>query len=164
MFARTTILLVCLLAAAYVAFASDQMQNLGAQDTWSAARLSAKESAEIITIIQDSAFDTPDSWRRELRARRVSLGDAPGLIVEGSNLLCGGTGNCQLWVLRKVGQKWVSLFVGEQAPLAESFRLGPTSSHGIKDLTIAANSGAEHVEVVTYRFDGRAYQASRTQQ
>jgi hypothetical protein len=160
---RTTFLLACVLAAAYVAVARDEMESLGAQETWSAARLSAKESAEIIAAIRDSAFDTPESWKRELRARRVSLGSAPGLIVEGSNLLCGGTGNCQLWVLRKAGQKWVSLFGSDQAPLAESFRLGPTSTHGIKDLTVAANSGAEHVEVVTYRFDGKAYRASHAQ-
>jgi hypothetical protein len=134
-----------------------EMQSLGPKDTFVAARLSATEAHEIITGVEPSAYDTPDSWRKELRVRRVDLGGSPGMVVQGTHLLCGGTGNCQIWVFRKAGGKWVSMFGSEQAPIAEGFQLGPAVTHGAKDLTIVANSSAEAGERVTYKFDGSLY-------
>src|SRR5207248_6428917 len=96
-------------------------QALGPKDTFAAAKLSAKESREIVQGVEQSAYDTPDSWNKELRVRRVELGAAPGIVVQGSNLLCGATGNCQTWIFRKIADKWVSMFASEQAPVAESF-------------------------------------------
>ena len=84
-----------------------------------------------------------------------------GLVVQGTKLLCGGTGNCQFWVLRKVAGKWTSLLATEQAPIAEGFSLGPTVTHGVKDLTLVANQSAEISHRVLYKFDGKAYQPSR---
>src|SRR5512141_2110585 len=91
----------------------------GPKDRFAAARLSPRETQQIISAVEQAAYDTPDSWSSELRAKRVDLGDSPGLVLQGSNLLCGATGNCQMFVFRKVREKWVSLFEGEQAPLAE---------------------------------------------
>ena len=71
-----------------------QAQGLGPKDTFAAARLSAKEIHEIVEGVEPSAYDTPDSWNKELRVRRVDLGGSPGIVVQGSKLLCGGTGNC----------------------------------------------------------------------
>jgi len=136
-----------------------QMQSVGLNETFSFAKLSAKEVQEIIAGVEKSAFDTPDSWEKELRVRRVDLGNAPGVVVRGTALLCGGTGNCQIWVFRSVSGKWVSLFGDAGAPVAEGFQLGPTATQGIKDLTISANVSAEGAKRTTYKFEGKVYRA-----
>jgi hypothetical protein len=92
-----------------------QMRNLGAKDTFAAARLSAKEIREIVAEVEQSAYDTPDSWESELRVQRVDLGACPGIIVQGSKLLCGGTGNCQTWVFRKAARDSVYVLRCTQA-------------------------------------------------
>lgn len=135
------------------------MQSLGPKDRLESAKLSKEEIQEITGEVEKSAYDTPDSWLQELLVRRVDLGASPGMIVRGSSLLCGGTGNCQIWVFRKVGNKWRSMFADEQAPVAEGFRLGPALANGIKDFTIVTNSSAEAGERITYRFDGKFYRS-----
>jgi len=137
--------------------ATSQMHNLGSKDTFAAARLSAKEIQEIVAEVEQSAYDTPDSWERELRVRRVDLGTSPGIIVQGSKLLCGGTGNCQTWVFRKAGGKLISLMAKDQVPIAEGFSLGPNLTRGIKDFSISANTSADSGKNVTYKFDGNFY-------
>jgi hypothetical protein len=135
------------------------MQTLAVTETFSAAKLSPKEVKEIIAGVEESAFDTPDSWEKELHVRRVDLGGGPGIVVRGTNLLCGATGNCETWVFRSVNGKWVSLFDTDEAPLAESFQLGPGVTNGIKDLTISANMSVDSAKRTTYRFDGKVYRA-----
>ena len=139
--------------------AFSQADSLGPKDTFAAAKLSPKEMREIISGVEKSAYDTPDSWGTELRAKRVDLGASPGLVLQGTNLLCGGTGNCQLFVFRKADDKWVSLFGGDQAPLAESFQLGPSLTQGIKDLTVIRNASADSSQRVRYKFDGQIYRS-----
>jgi len=136
-----------------------QVQSLGAKDTMLAAKLSTKEMQEIVAGVEPSAYDTPDSWSEELRAKRINLGGSAGIVLQGTKLLCGGTGNCQIFVFRKVNDKWVSLFGNDRAPLTESFQLGPGVTHGIKDLTVVTNSSAQSSQRVTYKFDGRYYRA-----
>jgi len=143
------------------AFAVPQMQNLTAKDTWAAAKLSAQEIQQITEAVENSAFDTPDSWEQELRVRRVDLGASLGIIAQGTKLLCGGTGNCQVFVLQKANGKWTSLFGTEQAPLAESFQLGPALTNGIKDLTVIANCSAESSARAVYKFDGKVYRIAK---
>jgi len=147
----------CLLLRGFPA--CSQMNTLGGKETFSAGRFTPKDVSSIVAAIESSAYDIPDSWERELRVRRVDLGAQPGLILQGTNLLCGATGNCQLWVLRKLNGKWVSLFAMEQAPIVEGFQLGPGITHSIKDLIIVTNTSAEHNHRVIYRFDGNAYQS-----
>ena len=143
----------------FACLAFSQTQSHGPKDTLAAAQLSPKETRQIISAVEQSAYDTPDSWSSELRAKRIDLGNSQGLVLQGSNLLCGGTGNCQLFVFRKVKDTWVSLFEVEHAPLAESFQFGPGTTRGIKDLMIATNSRAESTERVTYKFDGTLYRS-----
>jgi hypothetical protein len=119
--------------------------------------LSAEERRQIVAAVAQSAFDAPDSWDDELSAVRVDLGGSPGIVLRGTKLLCGGTGNCQLFVTRQTNGAWVSLFGHEQAPLAESFELGPGVTRGIKDLTVTTNTSAEARARVGYKFDGRIY-------
>jgi hypothetical protein len=136
-----------------------QVQHLGPKDAFACARLPAKETREVIAEVERSAYDTPGSWSTELRAKRITLGHTPGLAIQGSKLLCGATGNCQTWIFRKVGDRWMSLFTGDEAPIIEGFRLGPAVSGGIPDLTVWANSSAEASQQVTYKFDGKIYRA-----
>jgi len=132
----------------------------GAGDTPQSIGLLPAEIQQIVTAIEPNAFDTPASWTDELRAARVDLGSGPGLILRGSRLLCGGTGNCQVFVLRKVKDRWVSLF-GDRQAIADTIRFGPGATNGIKDLTVTANLSASGSSRVTYTFDGRIYRARR---
>lgn len=134
-----------------------QMESLGRKDSLAAAKLSAKETREIIAEVKKSAYDTPKSWNTELRLRRIDLGNGPGIVVQGTGLLCGGTGNCQIWVFRKANNNWVPLFANDQATLAEGFDFGPVVTHHIKDLTIGVNSSANESKRIIYKFDGGQY-------
>lgn len=147
----TNLLLVVMLATAFA-----NPENLGEKDTFAAARLPKQEIAQLEQELEKLAFDYPDSWSAELRARRIELGSSPGIVLEGTHLLCGGTGNCQIFVFRKIGGKWTSL-LAEQAPVGESFSFGPGSTNGIKDLTVVANSSVNAESRVTYKFDGKFY-------
>ena len=134
----------------------------GAGDTLQAVGLRAAEIQQIVAAIEPNAFDTPASWTDELRAARVDLGSSPGLVLRGSRLLCGATGNCQVFVLRKAKDRWVSLFGNRQAPIADTIRFGPGATNGIKDLTVTANLSASGSSRVTYTFDGRVYLPRRS--
>lgn len=147
----TSLLLFVMLITAFA-----NPENLDKKDTFAAARLPKQEIAQLEQELEKVAFDYSDSWSGELRARRIELGSSPGIVLQGTHLLCGGTGNCQIFVFRKVGAKWVSLFA-EQAPVGESFSFGPGSTNGIKDFTIVANSSVNAESRATYRFDGNFY-------
>lgn len=134
-----------------------QMQNLGVKDTWAAAKLSAEEAKEIIAGVEQSAFDTPDSWEKELLVKRIDWGNGPGIVARGTSLLCGGTGNCQIFVFRKINGKWTSLFGSNDAPIGDGFQFGPGVTHGIKDLIISSNSSAAPSQHMVYAFDGEVY-------
>jgi hypothetical protein len=142
-------------------FALGQMQHLRREETLGKLNLSASELTQVIAGVEAFAYDSPDSWEKELLARRVSLGAAPGLVLQGTNLLCGGTGNCQIFVFRRVGQDWVPLFAGEEAPVVEGFSFGPETTRGIKDLHVQMNSSAAKSSSKTYRFDGKFYRAAK---
>jgi hypothetical protein len=129
------------------------------KDPLAAAHLSAKEIREIIAGVKRSAYDMPKSWSAELRLRRVNLGNGSGIVVQGTGLLCGGTGNCQIWIFRKANINWVSMIADDQTILAEGFSFGPAVTRNIKDLTIVTNFSAEESKRVTYKFDGSLYRA-----
>ncbi len=136
-----------------------QMQAIGPNETFASAKLLPTEVREIIAGVDKSAYDTPDSWENELRVRRVDLGSSPGLVVRGTNLLCGATGNCQIWVFRSVNGHWVSLFGNDAAPLADGFKLGPDVTLGIKNFTLSTNRSANREKPITYKFDGNLFRA-----
>ena len=124
-------------------------------ETFTTAKLSASEIRGIIAAVDQTAYDTPNSWEKELRVRKVDLGESRGLVVRGTSLLCGATGNCQMWVFRMTNDGWMSLF--EDAPIAEAFAFGPSVTDGIKDLTITKNLSAQLIKRTRYRFDGTVY-------
>lgn len=136
--------------------------SVGIGDTFALVRLTPHEIQEVIAVVERSAYDTPDSWTKELRVRRVDLGVTPGLIVRGTSLLCGATGNCQTFALRKSNGHWVSLFQDNQTVIADTFTFGPGVAHEIPDLTVTANSSADAERRVRFRFDGRFYRPDRS--
>ncbi len=133
-------------------------KTLGTGDTFAAAKLTEKEVSQIISALEQLAYDIPDSWNTELRTKRIDLGGSPGLVLEGTNLLFGGTGNCQIFVFRRVNDRWISLFQ-DQAPICEAFTIGPGTTNGIKNLMVEANQSAESAQRVTYQFDGQFYRS-----
>lgn len=137
-----------------------KFENLKDSETRQQAKLSATEVKEIVDQVEATAGDTPESWEAELRFRRVRLGGVEGLLVRGSRLLCGATGNCTLWVFRKNSGRWVSLFTGS-APIADGFGFAPESSHGIPNLVISTNLSAAEAGYTVFTFDGRRYTASQ---
>ena len=116
------------------------------------------EIRQLVAGLEPLAYDEPDSWSKELRVKRIDLAGGPGLVLQGKKLLCGGTGNCQLFVFRQVNGKWISLF-DKQAPIGEAFEVGPGCTNGIKDFSVIANSSAEAEHRVTYKFDGKFYRS-----
>lgn len=137
--------------------ASSHMESLAQNDTFYAAHLTKKEVGELMRQVQDSAFDTADDWQSELRVRRIDLGRSPGIVIQGTKLLCGATGNCQTWVFRKLDDRWISLFPRDEVPIIEGFQIDSATTNGIKDFKVVSNSSAESEERVTYNFDGRFY-------
>jgi hypothetical protein len=132
------------------------MQSLVDGQTFRAAKLSSTEMDGIFKEVEKTSFDYPDSWQSELRARRVSLGNADGLVIQGTKLLCGGTGNCQTWVFRSSNGRWISMFQG-QAPIISAFGFAGNKSHGIKDLATVAHLSAENSAYSVFVFDGNFY-------
>lgn len=132
-------------------------ETLGTRDTFSAAKLTKQEITQLVPILEQLAYDIPDSWETELRAKRVDLGDSQGLVLQGTSLLCGGTGNCQVFIFRRMNGRWVSLFQ-RQGPICETFTFGPGTTKGIKNLTVESNQSTDATHRVVYRFDGQFYQ------
>src|SRR5207245_11550014 len=57
------------------------LKDLNDKETFSAARLSRAEEKQILEQVANTSFDSPDSWRSELRVRRLSLGQSEGLVI-----------------------------------------------------------------------------------
>jgi hypothetical protein len=152
----------CVLACVFVAIALAQsvsippMDHLKASETLRAAKLSSTEIKQICEQVETTSFDVPDSWEKELRGQRVSLGNEDGLVIQGTELLCGGTGNCQTWVLRRSNGKWLAMFKG-QAPIASAFGFQPEAHAGHKNFVIVANSSADTENYIIYHFEGQFY-------
>ena len=138
---------------------TDWLKDMSANETFLAAKLTAAEQKQIIDQVGNTSFDAPDSWEAELRVRRVSLGELDGLIIRGTQLLCGGTGNCETWVFRRSPGKWLNMFERE-APIASGFGFEPQASGGIKNFVVSANSSASKESRTLFEFDGKVYRQS----
>jgi len=138
----------------------DWLTELSANETFETAKLTRAEQEQIVDQVENTAFDAPDSFETELRVRRVSLGESDGLIVRGTRLLCGGTGNCQTWVFRRSSGKWLNMFERE-APVVSGFGFEREASQGIKDFLVSENSSAATESRTVFKFDGMVYRESR---
>src|ERR1700676_3630522 len=117
------------------------MHSVSEGQAFQTAKLPSTEVEGVLKQVEKTSFDYPDSWQAELRVRRVSLGDADGLIVGGTNLLCGGTGNCQTWVFRRSNGIWKAMFE-QQVPIVSAFGFSNERSRGIKNLVTIAHVSA----------------------
>ena len=131
------------------------LKELGEEDTFFAATLNGAEQQQILEQVANSSFDSPDSWLQELRIRRVSMGESAGLVIRGTHLLCGATGNCETWIFRRAHDRWLNALDGE-APLASGFGFVRQTA-AIKDWVIVANRSADAAGWTRYRFDGEFY-------
>ena len=129
------------------------------KDNFAAAKLSADELQQILDQVEQTSFDRPDSWPAELRLRRVPIAGGEGLIVRGTAMLCGGTGNCQTWLFRRSDGAWTTMFDGE-APVIASVGFGRHVSHDVPDLIATAPLSAATSTYVAYVFDGKVYHRS----
>jgi hypothetical protein len=133
---------------------------LSVSDTFLAAKLTPAEQKQIIDQVESTSFDAPDSWDKELRVRRVSLGDSDGLLVRGTQLLCGGTGNCETWVFRRSQGNWLNMF-DQEAPIVSGFAFEEDPGQGVKDFLVSANSSAAKESRTLFKFDGEVYRQSQ---
>ena len=136
------------------------MNHVRSDETFQTTRLTSAELEEIRNDLEKTSFDFPDSWDTEVRVRDISLGSVDGLAVQGTALLCGGTGNCQTWIFRRLLGHWINLFK-DQAPIASGFGFQEKMSHGIRRLVMSVNFSAGRAEYWVYDFDGQFY--GRTQ-
>jgi hypothetical protein len=135
------------------------LSDLSADETFLAAKLTAAEQKQIIDQVENTSFDVPDSWEAELRVRRVSLGDSDGLVIRGTKLLCGGTGNCQTWVFRRSAGKWLNMFE-QKPPIVSGFGFQQEATRGIKNFLVSVNSSAGKEALTLFKFDGKVYHQS----
>jgi hypothetical protein len=133
------------------------MDHLRPAETVAAAHLTEAETRAIFDQLDKTSFDTPDSWNTEALARRVRLGNSDGLVIQGSKLLCGATGNCQIWVFRRTNDGWHNLFPG-QAPLASTFGFEDAASNGLPNLVLETHLSAGVTRREVYTFNARSYQ------
>jgi hypothetical protein len=56
---------------------SPTAKTLGTADTFTAAKLTQKEVSQLIPALEQLAYDIPDWWSTELRAKRIDLGGSP---------------------------------------------------------------------------------------
>jgi len=122
------------------------------------AGLTSTELRQITAEVMRTTFDMPDSWDEELRARRVFWGASEMLVVRGSHLLCGGTGNCQVWVFARLKNRWVPTF-DQRAPIASGLAFEEDVSKGLNNLILVTNLGGDKDRYTRYRFDGKFYRA-----
>jgi hypothetical protein len=79
----------------------------------------------------------------------VALGQADVLVVRGTSLLCGATGNCQSWVFLRSQQQWRNLIQGA-APLASGLGFEERVSAGLKNLVLVTNAGGQKDRYTRY--------------
>jgi hypothetical protein len=83
-----------------------------------------------------------------------------GLVVRGTKLLCGATGNCQTWIFRRENDEWNSMF-DHDAPVISAFGFTDSTSHGIRNLVTLANDSADIDSYREFAFDGHFYHPMR---
>jgi hypothetical protein len=122
--------------------------------------LSETTIQQILSDIEATTYDTPASWESEHRVQTLRLGNASALVLKGSDLLCGATANCQVWVFRRSDRGWRFLLDRKQPLIADGVSFGPKKTRGLEDLVVTANLSASVVKKYTYKFDGAIYRSA----
>jgi hypothetical protein len=135
------------------------LRGMSDNETFFGAKLTAAERKEIIDQVEKTSFDVPESWDSELRVHRVSLGETDGLLIRGTQMLCGATGNCERWIFRWSRGIWFNLFEHE-APIISGFGFEQEATGGVKNLFVSENSSAAKESRVLLKFHGKFYRPS----
>ena len=102
----------------------------------------------------------------ELLATHLDMGEGRenGLVVQGSENLCGATGNCAMWFLRKIDGKWKLLKFEDEdfGTLVSMFEAVPPKHSGLYELILGSHFNAFEVPFVQLWFDGKKYVVHQT--
>lgn len=121
------------------------------------AGLSEGEIASVVALIGVDAD--------QVQARRVDMGEGleNGLVVQGNSIgLCGATGNCDTWFLRKSGGMW-QFAVSTNGSGAESgfyvavFAFVPPKHNGLFEMITMGRGGGFQYPFEVWWFDGTKY-------
>jgi hypothetical protein len=133
----------------------------------SKVNLSAQEKKAIATLVlgasPEAACIKPGNTLKEeigdIRMVRTELaaGEQDFLVQASDNCSCGGTGNCAFWILRKGPKRLKTLLAIE---MVQTFSIEPTSSNGLKDVSVA-DSGATSSDLILYQFNGQRYRKTK---
>ena len=97
----------------------------------------------------------------ELIAIHLDLGEGiqNGLVVQGSENLCGATGNCAMWFFRKIGGKWKPLHFEDEGggTVASMFEAVPPKHSGLYELILGSHMNAFEIPYAQYWYDGKTY-------
>ena len=126
--------------------------------------------AEIIgTIAGKGGEDMPTTkdMEEELLATHLDLGEGAenGLVVQGSEKLCGATGNCQMWFFRKLAGKWTQVkFEDDEGSgvLASMYAAVAPKHDGLYELILGSHFNAFEVPLAQLWFDGKKYVLHQT--
>lgn len=94
-------------------------------------------------------IDTIRIARVNLAARERDL-----LVQASDNCNCGGTGNCEFWILREKPGGFDTLL---ETNMVHLFSVERSSSNGYKDLMTSAHGSAFYSDLALYQFDGKRY-------
>jgi hypothetical protein len=108
---------------------------------------SEQQLQAVAAQIQIKAVDLGDNGSREFVAQGVGVGPTPPS-------LCSPTGNCEVWVFRRSGDKY-SVILHRTA--TESFTIQPTITNGFHDLVLNQHGSATDQGLTLYRFDSSKY-------
>jgi hypothetical protein len=117
--------------------------------------------AEIIArIVGKGGEDMPAAkdMEEELIATHLDFGEGAenGLVVQGSEKLCGATGNCQMWFFRKVAEKWLLIGIGgnDDETSASMFAAVPPKHGGLFEVILGSHLSSSEAAFGLFWFDG----------
>ena len=132
-----------------------------AADTFVESGLRAAGRRDILQNVALTAYDTPDSWDAELRIRHDRVGPWHVAVVRGTSRLCGAGGNCQTWLFRLEGKRWVNVIAAGQAPIIDGLSLTRAGRGKAWRLMTRTRISAQEAQFAQYRFDGRLFHRTR---
>ena len=112
------------------------------------------------TMLPETVDTARDSLSTYLVAVPLELNrdDTPELIVRGTRMMCGATGNCPVWIFRRSEGGFERLLY---ATTVQTIVAQSTVTRGYRDVLTSGHGSATESEYTLYQFDGRVYRAIR---
>ncbi len=105
-------------------------------------------------LVQGESSEEINGIMRSFRAERVSLANAPGLVIQPSGReLCGATGNCSFWVVDLRHRRVVLNAVGVQ-----SFAISPAAAAAMPEIITSSRASAYEQERIRWQFQSSSYE------